>query len=102
MDDPEALRRNTLASTTGDVLVQIIPGWELLDDFNYPADAARGTVGQHAATLAPAYLLIPGAEPAVVTTVVDARAIAPTVARQMHIRSPNGASKAPLHVTMRK
>lgn len=102
VDDPEALRRNTLASTTGDVLVQIIPGWELLDDFNYPADAARGTVGQHAATLAPAYLLIPGAEPAVVTTVVDARAIAPTVARQMHIRSPNGASKAPLHVTMRK
>lgn len=102
VDDPEALRRNTLVNATGDVIVQIIPGWELLDDFNYPVNAAKGTVSQHAATLAPAYLLIPGAEPAVVTATVDARAIAPTVARQMHIRSPNGASQAPLHVSMRK
>ena len=102
VDDPEALRRNTLVTATGDVIVQIIPGWELLDDFNYPVNAAKGTVSQHAATLAPAYLLIPGAEPAVVTATVDARAIAPTVARQMHIRSPNGASQAPLHVSMRK
>lgn len=102
VDDPEALRRNTLTNATGDIMVQIIPGWELVDDFNYPVNAAKGTVSQHAATLAPAYLLIPGAEPAVVTTPVDARVIAPTVARQMHIRSPNGASQAPLHVTMRK
>lgn len=101
VDNPEALRRNTPVGLTGDVMVKIIPGWELVDDFNYPAAQAKGQVSQHAATMAPAYLLIPGAQPRIIATPVDARVLAPTVARQMHIRSPNGAAMAPLHVPMR-
>ncbi len=101
VENPEALRRNTVVANTGDVMVHIIPGWELLDDFNYPTQLAKGQVSQHSATMAPAYLLIPGAEPRIIDTPVDARILAPTVARQMHIRSPNGAAMAPLHITMR-
>lgn len=96
--DPEALRRNTVVGVSdGDVHVQLVPGWELIDDFNTPG-AKSGRVSAHAATTAPAYLLIPGADPALITETVDARVIAPTVARQMRIRSPNGAASPPLRV----
>lgn len=95
---PDALRRNTVVGVSdGDIHVQLVPGWELIDDFNTPG-ARSGRVSAHAATTAPAYLLIPGAEPATVSETVDARVIAPTVARQMRIRSPNGAASPPLRV----
>lgn len=103
VENPEALRRNTVVGLTGDVLVEIVPGWELVDDFNNPAPSAarHGSVSMHAATTAPVYMYIPGAQPATVTAAVDARAIAPTVARQMRIRSPNGASVPALHIATR-
>lgn len=103
VDNPEALRRNTVVATSGDVAVALIPGWSLVDDFNNPVNARHNAkVASHTLTTAPAYLFIPGAEPAVYSTPIDARAIAPTVARQLHIRSPNGASTAPIRVSMKR
>lgn len=99
VDQPEALRRNTVSASAGDVMFRITPGWELVDDFNRPGlHYGRGPVTAHAGTMAPAYLLVPGTAPAVITTPVDARVLAPTVARQLHIRSPNGAAQAPLRL----
>ena len=99
VEDPQALRRNTVVAHSGDVRIDIVPGWELLDDFNYPGQH-NGKVASNALSTAPAYLLIPGAEPKTVATPVDARILAPTVARQLRIRSPNGSTVAPASVSM--
>lgn len=99
VDNPKSLRRNTVASYAGDVIFKVIPGWEFVDDFNTPGlRYGKSPVTAHAATTAPAYLLIPDAKPSIITTPVDARVLAPTIARQLHIRSPNGASQAPLRL----
>jgi hypothetical protein len=94
-DNAEALRRNTVVSTASDVRVELAPGWELVDDFNSPGKHT-GKVTINALTTAPAYILAPGVKSETIKTIVDARVIAPTVAGQMHIRPPNGASLAPL------
>jgi hypothetical protein len=94
-DNAEAMRRNTVVSVAGDVRVELAPGWELVDDYNTPGQTS-GKVIVNALTTAPAYILAPGVKPEIIKSIVDARVIAPTVAGQMHIRSPNGASLAPL------
>jgi hypothetical protein len=94
-DNAEAMRRNTVVSVAGDVHVELAPGWELVDDYNMPGQRT-GKVTINALTTAPAFILAPGIKPEIIKTIVDARVIAPTVAGQMHIRSPNGASLAPL------
>jgi hypothetical protein len=94
-DNAEAMRRNTVIASAGDVHVELAPGWELVDDYNTPG-VRTGKVTINALTTAPAYILAPGVKPEIIKTTVDARVIAPTVAGQMHIRSPNGASLAPL------
>lgn len=101
VDNPEALRRNTVASTAGDVRVWLAPGWELVDDYN--AQGARsGQVTAYALTTAPAYILAPQSKSAVITDRVDARILAPTVAGQMHIRSPNGAALSPMRLDAKR
>jgi hypothetical protein len=94
-DNAEAMRRNTVVSVAGDVHVELAPGWELVDDYNTPG-VHTGKVTINALTTAPAYILAPGIKPEIIKTPVDARIIAPTIAGQMHIRSPNGAALAPL------
>lgn len=94
-DNAEAMRRNTVVSVAGDVHVELAPGWELVDDFNTPGKHT-GKVTSNALTTAPAFIIAPGVKPEIIKTTVDARVIAPTIAGQMHIRPPNGASLAPL------
>lgn len=87
---PDAMRRNTLVTAAGDVFLTIAPGWQETDD-DSDTDAPRTTV-RAASAVAPAFILAPGGKPATITSTVDARAIAPTVAGILRIRSPNGAS----------
>lgn len=87
----QALRRNTDPRLSGDLLVDIIPGWELVDDFNNPA-LKRTPQTSKAVTTAPVFILAPEVKAARIATPVDARRIAPTVCRLLRIRSPNGAS----------
>ena len=94
-DNGEALRRNTVHSVSGDVRIDLMPGWELIDDYNQ-AGKRTGEVDIDAVTTSPAYILAPGVEPATIKGTVDARVIAPTIAGQMHIRPPNGASLPPM------
>lgn len=95
----EALRRNTTVATAGDLLVEVAPGYEIVDDYNLAvADGGTHMVERAAATTAPAFILAPGIAPQTIGTPVDVRALAPTVARILRIRSPNGASVAPLHL----
>lgn len=97
-DSPEALRRNTSPVHAGDLLVSINPGWEISDLAEDRESSNRMPVIRAAAPIAPVYILAPSVAPQTIGTTVDARAIAPTIARLLRIRSPNAASLPPLAV----
>lgn len=98
-EQAEALRRNTVVSDAGDLLLTVAPGYELVDDYHAAAPAGRiQMVERSGATTAPVFILAPGVDAQTIGTVTDARAIAPTVCRILRIRSPNGASAAPVHL----
>lgn len=93
----EALQRNELPSAAGDLYVNVAPGWETTDDINTPkGDKRISYVNRYAPAIAPVFILAPGVAPRKIDTPVDVRVIAPTVARLLRIRSPNGASLPPL------
>ena len=98
----EAIRRNTVTATAGDLLIQPSPGFEVVDDYNAvsPQAAHTGMVHTGATTTAPVYIFGPAVAPRTLEGVVDARAIAPSVARILRIRSPNGAAMAPLKLKL--
>ena len=96
VDDPQGLRRNTTIAYAGDVFVQIIPGWKLQDDYNRAGTTTPQTAAVAALTTAPVFILAPEIPAQTIGVPVDARRIAPTVTRQLRIRSPNGAGRPPL------
>lgn len=95
--DMAAIKRSTHMATAGDVHCYVMPGWQIVDDFNVPGEASKtGKVVGAAAPTAPIYILAPGIQPQKINTPVDARAIAPTITGLLRIRSPNGAEVTPL------
>jgi len=90
-EKPDAIRRNTHVGSAGDVFVTIAPGWQEIDD-DSDTDSPSTTVRATSAT-APAFILAPELKAATINTPADARTLAPTVARLLRIRSPNGASQ---------
>ncbi|MDE6283085.1 MAG: alkaline phosphatase family protein [Muribaculaceae bacterium] len=95
-ENPEALRRNIVAATAGDIIISVAPGWQEIDDDS--DTEAPVTVSRAVASTAPAFILAPQVAPKTIDTPVDARAIAPTVCRLLRIRSPNGAAMPPLRL----
>lgn len=95
--DSEALRRNTIASEAGDVFITVAPGWEIEADTQTSTNA-RPMVSRLATVTYPAYIIAPGVAAKTIDDPIDARTIAPTVARLLRIRSPNGASLSPLRL----
>lgn len=97
--DPQgARRRNISVASAGDIFIDIIPGWELVDDYNHPS-LRHADPTTKALTTAPAIIYGSGLKPVRISEPVDARAIAPTVSRILRIRSPNGAEVAPLSLS---
>lgn len=97
--DRPGLHRNTSIEHAGDVSVEVAPGFEIIDDYNTVPPSNRTPMAErHAATTAVMMIMAPSVEPTVIDTPVDARVLAPTVARILRIRSPNAASAAPLHL----
>ena len=100
-DDPTALHRNISANHAGDLLVMVNPGWEVTDGEEYESvktaeERAQLPVVRWQATTSPVYILSPGLDASEIIERIDARAIAPTLARILRIRSPNAASAAPI------
>lgn len=92
----EAERRNTVASNAADIYIEVTPGWMLVDDYSETSSPSRRTVRANVA-VAPAVIYAPGRLKAErITAPVDARRIAPTMARLLRIRSPNAAAQPPL------
>ncbi len=93
----EALRRNTSIAHAGDVFIAPAAGWEVVDDWQTAvAPGHTPMVHREVAPTGIAVIMAPGVEARTIATPVDARTIAPTVARLLRIRSPNGASLPPL------
>lgn len=98
-DTPSALRRNISATHAGDLLVMVNPGWEISDEIDGQTvnlEQSSLPVVRWQATTSPIYIMAPSLSAGEITERVDARAIAPTIARQLRIRSPNAASVSPL------
>ncbi len=97
-DQPASLERNIYAPAAGDLLVTVNPGWEISDGDEATASQAHPVlpVVRWQATTSPVYIMAPDVEPATLSATVDARAVAPTVARILRIRSPNAAKLPPL------
>lgn len=97
-DDPNALHRNISVNHAGDLLVMVNPGWEVTDGDEYETgdDTAQLPVVRWQASTSPVYILSPELSSTEIVERVDARAIAPTLARVLRIRSPNAASVSPL------
>lgn len=89
----QALQRNNHPSTAGDLYIEVDPGWEVVDDITSPAPADRvHYVKRIASATAPVVIMYHELKPQLIATPVDARVVAPTVARLLRIRSPNGAA----------
>ncbi len=98
-ETPEALRRNVSVDSTGDLLLSVLPGYEIIDDYNGALPAGHTPLVERAAgTTAPVFIMAPTVAAQTIGTPVDVRSIAPAVSRVLRIRSPNGASVAPLYL----
>lgn len=93
----DAIKRNTCVDFAGDVLIEVNPGWEIVENDPVTQKERRSTVRTGTMT-APVFLLSPMLNPQRVTVNTDARSIAPTVARLLRIRSPNAAEFPPLRL----
>lgn len=92
--DAASLKRNISLKHAGDVIVSITPGWETIDDdFETTKHVAREGYKPGIA-----FIMAPSLEHQVVTGTVDARSLAPGIARLIRIRAPNGAATAPLRL----
>lgn len=95
----EALQRNNHAASSGDLFVEVAPGWETVDDIVVPAAENRiHYVKRLAPATAPVFILASDVDARTIDTPVDIRVVAPTVARMLRIRSPNAASLAGLEL----
>lgn len=80
---------------SGDILVQIAPGWTLVGEETV-AHAKRQSISRESYTAFPLVFMGTGFEAGKVETPVTIDHVAPTVARVLRIRSPNACSKSPL------
>lgn len=88
------IARNIDVDTAGDIFIAVTPGWSI----NAGADSGRSVAQVERATPATSMAVIkaPGVASAVITTPVDARTIAPTIARIGRLRAPNAAALPPI------
>lgn len=101
-ENPEALRRNISPVYAGDLLISVNPGWEINDDDDSANDDSSLPVVRSQAYTSPVYILAPDLQPQTIEATIDARAIAPTVARLLRIRSPNASALPPLKLSSKK
>lgn len=92
-ENPEAFQRNTNIKHAGDIIFTITPGWSI-EESNQ--STSNNLVVRAATSSAPVFILAPSVKAQKISYPVDARAIAPTVARLLRIRSPNSTATTPL------
>lgn len=89
----ERLRKSVDPKIGGDIIISFHSGWNVVEDIDFPVvtHPVRET-----AVVTPSFIMGPGVPATVISTPVDATALAPTVAGILRIRSPNGCSDKPV------
>ncbi len=78
-------------AVSGDLLIEVAPGWQLLNEDNQDHYVARASFVPF-----PIILYGAGVKPQRVTLPVTVDRIAPTIAKSIQIRAPNACKSAPL------
>lgn len=78
-----------------DLFLSFTPGWTVTDDNSYPPVSKKTRL---ASPPTPAFILGADIAPQIVTSPVEATALAPTIAGAVNIRAPNGAATKPLYL----
>lgn len=94
----EEARRAIDVHTAGDLMIEVQPGWTLVDDYTTPSTR---TVVRRSAVATPAILAAPGIETSIHSEPVSALRIAPTITRILRLPSPNGSAARSLPLTHR-
>lgn len=94
--DEEALRLCTDPRSGVDLLIEVTPGWLLVDDTKYPPVSRPIRKGR---PIAPAFIMSANVPPAQISEPVPATSIAPTITTLLHLRTPNSSSTPPLLLT---
>lgn len=93
------LQRITDPRNGGDIIIEVTPGWNLVDDTRVPSSTSPVRLS---ATETPAFFMAPSLPAVTIDTPVDATALAPTFSRILRIRSPNGAADKPVKIAYDK
>ncbi len=87
----DKIRNQYNARNSGDIYIELLPGWSLLNEYNRPLNSS------HEATLSvPVFFWGYPVKSGTVYTPISIGAVAPTVATSIRIRAPNAASATPL------
>jgi hypothetical protein len=93
-EQTDRIRRGFSSKYSGDLFIELVPGWEIVSgNQNTPREYIR-----HNAVAAPFMLLAPNVKAQKIDYPVDVTRIAPTVAKVLHIRSPNGCTARPINI----
>lgn len=91
--DLEALRLSIDPKISGDVIIDVTPGWKLLDDSKFPVVEKSIRYGKFST---PAFIMSPNLPAQIINVPVEAVVLAPTITQILRIRSPNGAISKPM------
>lgn len=91
--DLESLRLSVDPRMAGDVVVEIMPGWNLVDDTVYPTVTKQV---RNCIVNTPVFIMAPGVASQTIDNPIDAASIAPTLTGILRIRAPNGACVKPV------
>jgi hypothetical protein len=84
---------------SGDIMVQIVPGWSISGSHSN-ATSKRENISRESYMPFPLFIMGSDFAPCKVGTPVTIDHVAPTIARVLRIRSPNGCSLPPLRKAM--
>lgn len=93
-EEAKDINRGLALSTAGDVIIEVAPGWSIVDNTNTSTQTTKQIRSNMVNT--PIFILAPEIKPQKINSVVDATILAPTVSRILRIRSPNGAISKPV------
>jgi hypothetical protein len=88
--DMERIRNSYSRKRSGDLLIDILPGWEIVEENQIPSVVRKAYL--------PTPLIFLGGfvKPSIITTPITIDRISPTIARVARIRAPNACSSLPI------
>ncbi|MCE2616687.1 alkaline phosphatase family protein [Phocaeicola oris] len=89
--DLEKIKNHYNAACSGDIWVEILPGWVIVND-----QTGIKQVVRHAYTSVPLYIVGWDVRPEIIETPIKIGHIAPTVAQSLRIRAPNASTLSPI------